>query len=294
MVSLGNNSSRQGGYFFDQEASLTPSVDDQEHLIIQQLGAEQECRFKSVPTVCISVVQALLFTLMTLSSYILPYVVEPYVNQNNTGLLTYLSNRDSSTYLSNGNSSAHHDHMISFSLLIYIHAAVWLIVLIIDRYIKYHHHNFRKRGYLEFCRQTKNIRRVPLAVISAGTVVLLVVVTVVFNLKLDKKSTALEPVNYMEMLITLEFLVALPCILIYMNQVMKFNKTKSVPDVEQDDMMSGYLQSHIQTTDVGFKDTDHIDDVLEKQADMIRYLQQHNAHLGRRILKLTASLPNRV
>ena len=36
------------------------------------------------------------------------------------------------------------------------------------------------------------------------------------------------------------------------------------------------------------RDNDYLDEVLEKQADMIRYLQQHNANLGKRLMKLTA------
>lgn len=36
------------------------------------------------------------------------------------------------------------------------------------------------------------------------------------------------------------------------------------------------------------RENDYLDEVLEKQADMIRYLQQHNANLGKRLMKLTA------
>ena len=39
---------------------------------------------------------------------------------------------------------------------------------------------------------------------------------------------------------------------------------------------------------ISFRDNDYLDEVLEKQADMIRYLQQHNANLGKRLMKLTA------
>ena len=35
------------------------------------------------------------------------------------------------------------------------------------------------------------------------------------------------------------------------------------------------------------RDADYVDDILEKQADMIRYLQQHNVKLGKRLLKLS-------
>ncbi len=34
------------------------------------------------------------------------------------------------------------------------------------------------------------------------------------------------------------------------------------------------------------RDGEDLDELLERQADMIRYLQQHNANLGRRILEL--------
>lgn len=37
-----------------------------------------------------------------------------------------------------------------------------------------------------------------------------------------------------------------------------------------------------------FRDGEELDELLERQADMIRYLQQHNASLGRRIMELQA------
>ena len=42
-----------------------------------------------------------------------------------------------------------------------------------------------------------------------------------------------------------------------------------------------------------FRDEDYLDEVLEKQADMIRYLKQHNSNLGKKILKLTTELNKR-
>ena len=37
------------------------------------------------------------------------------------------------------------------------------------------------------------------------------------------------------------------------------------------------------------RDGEDLDELLERQADMIRYLQQHNTNLGRRILELQTS-----
>ncbi|XP_070548551.1 transmembrane protein 192-like [Ptychodera flava] len=289
MVSLGNNGSRQGGYFFDQDASLTPSVDDQEQLIVQ-LGTQQELRFKPIPTVFISIVQAILFVCMAILSYLLPYVIEPAVlgQPNRTSNFTAMFNDINAT------TDTRHAHMRSFSILVYTHAALWLVVALIERYLRYHHYMFRRNGYLQFYRITKNVRRVPSVILSMGNALMLVVVMLVRDLNLDSKPhSVFEPIHYLELLITLELCLVMPCIVIYIVRSVRFNREKAAPDVEQDDLMAGFLQSHVQTADIGFKDTDHLDDILEKQADMIRYLQQHNAHLGRRIMKLTAAQQNR-
>ena len=55
-----------------------------------------------------------------------------------------------------------------FALLTSIHVGVWLIVVIIDRYLHYHHRLLRTYGYLAFYTETKDIRRFPLWVISIG------------------------------------------------------------------------------------------------------------------------------
>ncbi|XP_002741424.1 transmembrane protein 192-like [Saccoglossus kowalevskii] len=286
MVSLGTNSSRQGGYFFDVDSSLTPPADDQEQLVDHHLHTELETKFRPMPTVCISVCQAGIFILFTLLSYILPYGIEPHITKDNSSssMLTSVSSS-----ICGGPS---HHYMCSFSLLVYIHAALWLVIALIERYLRYHHYMSRRNGYLEFYRQTKNIRRIPFVVVSVGNTLILLLVMLVFDLRLEDTDGPLYPVHYLEILITMEALFALPCIVVYILKTMKFNSVKALADVEQDDLMSGFLQSQMQSTDIGFKDGDHLDDILEKQADMIRYLQQHNAHLGRRIMSLTSNQQN--
>ena len=55
-----------------------------------------------------------------------------------------------------------------FSLLIYSHAAYWLLHLIIDPYLKRQHKSNRMQGYLLFYLDTKNIRRAPFYAVSVG------------------------------------------------------------------------------------------------------------------------------
>ena len=40
------------------------------------------------------------------------------------------------------------------------------------------------------------------------------------------------------------------------------------------------------------RDDTCVDDLMEKQAEMIRYLKEHNAALGKRVMELTSQLQN--
>ena len=55
-----------------------------------------------------------------------------------------------------------------FALLISIHVGLWLVILMIDRYLHYHHRMLRAFGYLDFYTRTKDIRRMPLWILSLG------------------------------------------------------------------------------------------------------------------------------
>jgi hypothetical protein len=66
-----------------------------------------------------------------------------------------------------------------------------------------------------------------------------------------------------------------------------FNMARQPPDVISD-TFTGSESPTSSVTAVGFRDGEDLDELLERQADMIRYLQQHNANLGRRILELQA------
>lgn len=55
-----------------------------------------------------------------------------------------------------------------FALLTSIHVGLWLIVVLIDRYLHYHHRMLRTFGYLDFYTKTKDIRRLPLWILSLG------------------------------------------------------------------------------------------------------------------------------
>ena len=51
-------------------------------------------------------------------------------------------------------------------------------------------------------------------------------------------------------------------------------------------LVTSFLIKLIAYFSFSFRDGEDLDELLERQADMIRYLQQHNASLGRRIMEL--------
>lgn len=57
-----------------------------------------------------------------------------------------------------------------FSFLILLHVGLWVVIFICDRVLQYQHHQSQAKGYLEFFRETKELRRIPHAILSLGLV----------------------------------------------------------------------------------------------------------------------------
>lgn len=55
-----------------------------------------------------------------------------------------------------------------FSFLAVVHVGLWVIIFISDRGLQHLHHQSQAKGYLEFFRETKELRRFPHAILSIG------------------------------------------------------------------------------------------------------------------------------
>lgn len=176
-------------------------------------------------------------------------------------------------------------HLVAFFSM--IHIAVWIIVGIFDRVVQWRHQMLRRKGYLKFYRKMKNIRRVPFIIVSiANAAVLLLMALLVYCNTGDKKVlNTFHPVDFLYLIVGLELIFTLPCLIYYIVVASMFNLARHPPDVINDSL-TGSESPTSSVTAVGFRDGEDLDELLERQADMIRYLQQHNANLGRRILEL--------
>ncbi|XP_062243755.1 transmembrane protein 192 isoform X2 [Platichthys flesus] len=165
------------------------------------------------------------------------------------------------------------------SVVVYGKVCLWVLVLVFTRCAQHHHGQARRRGYLQFYRQTQGLNQLPLAAHSAGNVSVLVVLAARLTL----------PVHtyILISILVLELLVAMPCLFYYSVKVMRFNGERAAPDVSQEEHTHNYSITSL-PTETGFREGSSLEEVVEKQADLIEYLKQHNTLLSKRLLNLTA------
>ncbi|KAK6324370.1 hypothetical protein J4Q44_G00037120 [Coregonus suidteri] len=144
---------------------------------------------------------------------------------------------------------------------------VWLCVLLFGVCVQHHHSRVRSRGYLRFYRETRTLKHLPLIIHSAGNAAVLVV------LSADLSEAEHLPVYLLLGILGLELLT----------WVVRFNRERAGPDISQDEQSNSY-----NTTETGFREGSSLEEVVEKQADLIDYLKQHNTLLSKRLLNMTA------
>lgn len=253
------------------EASTADSATflrDTAPLINPSFSPDLEPPFKSVATAGVIIFQILSLISLVVLSFILPHI-----------------------FGDDGRSP--HD---AYSILQYLHACLWAIMLLVDCYLRKQHNILTCNGYIHFYQVTKRLRRANIYIFSAGCAVLLVTAVVMDNYCLERKACSglpLAAVNYLQILFVTEMLCAFPFLAKYLEMTINFHKNKCRPDIQQDELLLSYMQSQSFGGDLGFRDGSFLEDVVEKQADMIRYLKKYNAFLGRKILTLSVEL-NRI
>merc|ERR1719430_29715 len=182
----------------------------------------------------------------------------------------------------------------SFSLLIYAHSAHWAAFLIIDQFLHHHHHKSRLQGYLDFYVKTKNIRRAPFYILSVGNAVLMIVVMILHDLCDNNQhcSRTFTKVDYLRGLITLESMVVVCLVVSYIYILADHNKRELPPDVLREEFTSSIIVPNRNQGGgmVGYQNQDMVMEVMERQAEMIRYLNEHTDSLCRKIQVLTTQL----
>ncbi|XP_050034604.1 transmembrane protein 192 isoform X2 [Dermacentor andersoni] len=183
----------------------------------------------------------------------------------------------------------------AYSVILYAHTCLWASMTLIDSYLRHQHNILHCSGYIYYYQLTRRLRRANVYIVSAGSTMLLLLSVLVDNYCHDRGScpgSPLKPVHYIQILLTLETVLALPFLLKYLVMTLNFHKNKYKPDSLHDELLLSFMHSQSSAGDLGFRDDNYFEDVLEKQSDMIRYLKKYNAFLGRKILNLSVELNN--
>ncbi|KAK0182893.1 hypothetical protein PV327_000980 [Microctonus hyperodae] len=184
----------------------------------------------------------------------------------------------------------------TYFIYLYLHCGYWLMIMCTDHLIKARHHNLRICGYLDFYQSTYQHIRTPLFVSSLwNTFYLLLAVILHHTHQINfeeycRSSEWFTPVNYTLLLTTLEMMIIIPVYVNYIKRVRRFNRLQPQPDVTQEEWLSSFAQdSFAGNNEVGYHQRgSNLSELLEKQADLIRYLRDHNVKLSHRMMLLAS------
>uniref|UniRef100_A0A8D0GGX3 Transmembrane protein 192 n=1 Tax=Sphenodon punctatus TaxID=8508 RepID=A0A8D0GGX3_SPHPU len=140
----------------------------------------------------------------------------------------------------------------------------------------------RSRGYLLIYRSTRHLKRLPLFIQSTGNAALLLILSAQHSFPEYSKTY----LYFILAILGLELICSLICLVIYTVKVSNFNQAKARPDIIEEEKMYSY-PSHV-TSEIGFRESSSLEEIVEKQADVIEYLQRHNALLSKKLLTLTS------
>ncbi|XP_058131366.1 transmembrane protein 192 isoform X2 [Dasypus novemcinctus] len=160
---------------------------------------------------------------------------------------------------------------------------LWLLHLLLEQYIQYHHSKVRNRGYNMIYRSTRHLKRLALMIHSTGNTGLLLTLCIQHSFPEPGKLY----VALILAILALELICSLTCLLIYTVKIRKFNKAKPRPDVLEEEKIYAYPSSV--NSETGFRTISCLEEIVEKQGDIILYLKRHNALLSKRLLTFTSS-----
>lgn len=159
---------------------------------------------------------------------------------------------------------------------------------IFDYIIKYNHDQLRLNGYHDFHRATRNHKSIPLQIVSLWNTALLAVTAGIHQYYGDRfiekcVSSYLNPLVYVVGFTVTETLIFFIVHGSYINRVVKFNAAKMPPDALQGiSTVTGSVGLMQRGADVT--------ELLEKQADLIQYLQQKQQNLNQKIMQMSNQL----
>ncbi|XP_031634091.1 transmembrane protein 192-like [Contarinia nasturtii] len=175
-----------------------------------------------------------------------------------------------------------------YFLILYLRCIFWIVTFLYDHIIKYHHEKLRMNGYHEFYRATSLHKGVPLHTVSLWNTIILGIQTIMqheYGSKFFDHCTKsfFSPTTYIVLFCAFETTLLIAVHAWYIIRVMRFNRATLPPDAYRG------LAESMDSVGVATRDTE-ANDLLEKQADLINYLKDHNNKLNQKLMTLNAQI----
>ncbi|XP_042556881.1 transmembrane protein 192 isoform X2 [Dipodomys spectabilis] len=158
---------------------------------------------------------------------------------------------------------------------------LWILHMFLERYIQCHHSKARKQGYNQLYRSTRHLKSLAFTIHSTGNTALLLI------LGLQHSFPEFSWLFLLLILTTLglELICSFTWLLLYAVKIGRFNRAKPQPDVLEEEKIYAYPSSI--PSETGFRTVSSLEEIVEKQGDIILCLKRHNALLSKRLLALT-------
>ncbi|XP_040598165.1 transmembrane protein 192 isoform X2 [Mesocricetus auratus] len=213
-----------GGRLEDGSLDLLQSTDDDPLLDAQplpqlSLHAHFRPRFHPLPTVIIANLLLLIHVVFVILAFL-------------TGVLCLYPNPNEDKCPEKYTSPLKVQTVIVLGKVI-----LWILHLLLERYIQYHHSKVRSRGYSQIYRSTRHLKTFALMIHSSV-------------------------------------------------RIRRFNRAKPQPDVLEEEKI--YAHPSNMASETGFRTVSSLEEIVEKQGDVIAYLKRHNALLSKRVLDLAS------
>ncbi|XP_037944689.1 transmembrane protein 192 [Teleopsis dalmanni] len=169
----------------------------------------------------------------------------------------------------------------AYFIMLYLRATFWVITFVFDHVIKKYHDDLRINGYHEFHRATAMQKGIPLNIVSLWNSVLLAVQAMLQHYYGEQfwshcMAGFLSPITYVAAFNLAETIVLAATHSCYISKVFKFNKAQQPPDALRG---LNNLNGSLGLTQPGSTTAE----LLEKQADLIAYLKDHNQKLNKKL-----------
>ncbi|XP_055377650.1 transmembrane protein 192 [Condylostylus longicornis] len=177
----------------------------------------------------------------------------------------------------------------AYFIMLYLRALFWLITLMIDHIVKHMHEKSRLSGYIDFHKATAMHRSVPFYIVTLWNNVIIVIQTLTQHYYGDNFTSHciqgfLSPIAYITLFNVVETFFLFIVVGSYIARVYKFNNSGLPPDA-----LNGNFNDNIGSVGVLHPHA-HLVELIEKQADLISYLKDHNTNLNQKLIQLSTDL----